>query len=75
MLALPSFLLPPPLPPGMQVSLGAEGLIPLETRFLHDPAKPVGFVGAALSSNVIHFTLVSGTACLSNLQPQVARPG
>ncbi|KAK9915575.1 hypothetical protein WJX75_001008 [Coccomyxa subellipsoidea] len=38
------------------IKLGPEGLIPLETRFLHDPSQPHGFVGAALSSNVIHFT-------------------
>ena len=35
------------------VDLGPEGLIPLEIRFLHNPEKAVGFVGAALSSNVI----------------------
>jgi hypothetical protein len=29
------------------------GLIPLETRFLHDPSSPNAFVGAALSSNII----------------------
>ena len=40
------------------LKLGADGLIPLELRFLHDPAQPHGFVGAALSSNVIHFTKV-----------------
>ncbi len=40
------------------VKLGPDGLIPLELRFLHDPAQPHGFVGAALSSNVIHFTKV-----------------
>jgi selenium-binding protein 1 len=39
-----------------KIKLGAEGLIPLETRFLHNPWQPHGFVGAALSSNVIHFT-------------------
>jgi len=37
------------------VDLGMDGLIPLETRFLHDPTKPIGFVGAALSSNIILF--------------------
>lgn len=37
------------------VDLGGEGLIPLEVRFLHDPRKAVGFVGAALSSNIIAF--------------------
>lgn len=41
-----------------QIKLGADGLIPLETRFLHDPSQAHGYVGAALSSNVIHFTKV-----------------
>ena len=45
-----------------QVNLGAEGLIPLETRFLHDPSQAHGFVGAALSSNIIHFTKVGALA-------------
>mmetsp|Transcript_19144 Transcript_19144/g.41321 ORF Transcript_19144/g.41321 Transcript_19144/m.41321 type:complete len:475 (+) Transcript_19144:158-1582(+) len=39
-----------------EIKLGAEGLVPLEVRFLHEPKSPHGFVGAALSSNVIHFT-------------------
>lgn len=26
------------------IELGPDGLIPLETRFLHDPQAPVGFV-------------------------------
>ena len=39
------------------LELGSEGLIPLEVRFLHDPKKPIGFVGAALSSNIILFFL------------------
>ncbi|CAI5465165.1 unnamed protein product [Closterium sp. Yama58-4] len=38
------------------VDLGNEGLIPLEIRFLHDPDKAVGFVGAALSSNIIRIS-------------------
>ncbi|DBA86469.1 hypothetical protein WJX79_005001 [Trebouxia sp. C0005] len=38
------------------VNLGSEGLIPLEIRFLHNPDSTHGFVGAALSSNIIHFT-------------------
>lgn len=37
------------------VDLGGDGLIPLEVRFLHEPTKAHGFVGAALSSSVIHF--------------------
>lgn len=36
------------------VDLGAEGLIPLETRFHHEPDSSHGFVGAALASNVFH---------------------
>ena len=30
-----------------------------QVRFLHDPSKAHGFVGAALSSNIIHFTKAS----------------
>ncbi len=37
------------------IDLGAEGLIPLEVRFHHDPASAHGFVGAALSSNMFHY--------------------
>jgi len=37
------------------IDLGDEGLIPLEIRFLHDPAKEEGFVGAALSSTIFRF--------------------
>ena len=49
------------------VKLGADGLIPLELRFLHDPAQPHGFVGAALSSNVIHFTKVGRSSPISGV--------
>ena len=44
-----------------KVKLGQSGLLPLEVRFLHDPDKAHGFCGAALSSNIIHFTKVSAT--------------
>jgi len=37
------------------IDLGSEGLIPLELRFLHEPSKAEGFVGAALSSTVFRF--------------------
>lgn len=37
------------------VDLGAEGLIPLEVRFHHNPDSTHGFVAAALSSNVWHW--------------------
>ncbi|KAJ4955307.1 hypothetical protein NE237_012090 [Protea cynaroides] len=37
------------------MDLGNTGLIPLETRFLHDPSKDTGFVGCALSSNIVRF--------------------
>ena len=37
------------------VDLGAEGLIPLEVRFHHDPDSTHGFVGATLSSNIFHW--------------------
>jgi methanethiol oxidase len=32
------------------IDLGADGLIPLEVRWLHDPDATTGYVGAALSS-------------------------
>ena len=35
--------------------LGAEGLIPLEVRGLHDPASNHGYFAATLSSNVFHW--------------------
>jgi selenium-binding protein 1 len=35
--------------------LGADGLIPLEVRFHHDPASSHGYCGVALSSNVYHW--------------------
>ncbi|AFK20970.1 selenium-binding protein (plasmid) [Haloferax mediterranei ATCC 33500] len=37
------------------IDLGEEGLIPLETRFLHTPESVHGYVNAALSSNIFHF--------------------
>lgn len=37
------------------LDLGEEGAIPLEIRFLHDPAAPEGFVGCALGGTVFHF--------------------
>lgn len=37
------------------IDLGAEGLIPLEVRFHHNPDSPHGFVGAALSSTMWHW--------------------
>jgi len=37
------------------IDLGPDGLIPLETRFLHDPEVPEGYVGCTLGSNVFHY--------------------
>ena len=37
------------------IDLGAEGLIPLEVRFHHNPASAHGFVGAALASSMWHY--------------------
>lgn len=37
------------------VDLGAEGLIPLEVRFHHNPDSANGYVGAALSSAIWHW--------------------
>ncbi|KAK1381129.1 putative selenium-binding protein 1 [Heracleum sosnowskyi] len=38
------------------IDLGPEGLLPLEIRFLHDPSKDTGYVGCALTSNMIRFS-------------------
>jgi len=38
-----------------EIDLGDKGWIPLELRFLHNPDKTEGFVGAALSSAVHRF--------------------
>ena len=42
-------------------NLGAEGKIPLEIRFLHDPNSEKSFVGAALGGSIfrIHKNFVS----------------
>ena len=47
-----------------------------ELRFLHNPDQPHGFCGAALSSNVIHFTKVCATAwpCFENPPPPPPPP-
>ncbi len=42
------------------IDLGEQGLVPLEIRFLHDPAAEEGFVGVALSSNVWRFARDNG---------------
>jgi selenium-binding protein 1 len=43
------------------IDLGEQGLVPLEVRFLHDPAAQEGFVGVALSSNVWRFARSNGS--------------
>jgi len=42
------------------IDLGEEGMIPLETRFLHSPESVHGYVNAALSSNIFHFYEAGG---------------
>ncbi|XP_051227761.1 selenium-binding protein 1 [Lolium perenne] len=37
------------------LDLGSTGLLPLEVRFLHDPSKDTGYVGCALTSNMVRF--------------------
>ncbi|XP_071943536.1 methanethiol oxidase-like [Antedon mediterranea] len=37
------------------INMGDEGAVPLEIRFLHNPIAKEGFVGCALSSNVMRF--------------------
>jgi selenium-binding protein 1 len=43
------------------IDLGADGLIPLEIRWLHDPDAVEGFVGATLSSNIVRFHRPNGS--------------
>ena len=43
------------------IDLGEEGWIPLEIRWQHDPDSARGFVGATLSSNIIHFGRENGS--------------
>jgi selenium-binding protein 1 len=42
------------------VELGAEGLVPLEVRFQHNPDSTHGYVAAALSSNLFHWSKANG---------------
>ena len=42
------------------LDLGEAGLVPLEVRWLHDPDAESGFVGAALSSTIMHFERENG---------------
>ncbi|KAI3856194.1 hypothetical protein MKX03_027776, partial [Papaver bracteatum] len=37
------------------LDLGNTGMIPLEIRFLHEPSRDTGYVGCALSSNMVRF--------------------
>jgi selenium-binding protein 1 len=43
------------------LELGETGLVPLETRWLHDPDADEGFVGAALSSTMWRFHRENGS--------------
>jgi selenium-binding protein 1 len=43
------------------IDLGEKGLVPLEIRWLHDPAAEEGFVGAALSSVMWHYHRANGS--------------
>lgn len=43
------------------IDLGEDGYTPLELRFLHDPKKPIGFVGCALYSKVFRFYKPEGS--------------
>ncbi|KAE8752997.1 hypothetical protein FOCC_FOCC000343 [Frankliniella occidentalis] len=38
------------------IDLGEEGVAPLEIRFLHNPLKPIAFVGCAVNANVFRIT-------------------
>ncbi|RZC62113.1 hypothetical protein C5167_023915 [Papaver somniferum] len=39
------------------LDLGNTGLIPLEIRFLHEPSRDTGYVGCALSSNMVSISV------------------
>lgn len=43
------------------IDLGADGVTPLEIRFLHDPNECQGYVGAATLSNLFHFERPAGS--------------
>lgn len=43
------------------LDLGADGLAPLEIRFVHDPNVAEGYVGCAIYSNLFHFKLKPGS--------------
>lgn len=45
------------------LDLGEEGAIPLEIRFLHDPAAAEGYVGCALQGTVFRFYKSSVSKC------------
>lgn len=49
------------------VDLGEDGLIPLEVRFHHDPQSTHGFVGAALSSAIWHWSRSEGRWQVENV--------
>jgi methanethiol oxidase len=49
------------------IDLGEQGLIPLETRWLHDPDSEEGFAGAALSSVIWRFRRDNGSWAASPL--------
>ena len=55
------------------IDLGPDGLIPLEIRFLHNPDKPVGFLGAALSSNIHRIHQVHMPQCTRQDESSVVR--
>jgi selenium-binding protein 1 len=42
------------------IDLGAEGLVPLEVRFQHDPDQPNAYIGAALSGNLFYLNRPNG---------------
>lgn len=45
------------------LDLGEEGAIPLEIRFLHDPAAAEGYVGCALQGTVFRFYKTPARIC------------
>jgi selenium-binding protein 1 len=44
-----------------KIDLGADGLVPLEVRFTHDPKRSDAYIGAALSSNMFYLNRKNGS--------------
>lgn len=41
------------------INLGDDGIAPLEVRFLHDPKKPIGFVGCGVNATLFRYVIIT----------------